>query len=294
MPRRIQLALSAGLLTLTFWTCASAGARLQRNFNANLPAIVLDRELLNLLMPVWSLADIQLGLPFALTLLGILFAHEMGHYLTSRHYGLDASPPYFLPAPPIIGTFGAFIRIRSIIYSRRVLFDVAVAGPLAGVAVLLPMLLAGMAFSKVAPGIAMRGDLVFGTPLLLTLLQSAFFPGVPGADIYLHPVARAAWVGIFATALNLLPIGQLDGGHLVYALFGERHRILSRVVLGALVPLGFLYPAWWFWGLILFLLGRKRMPIFDDKPLGTRRKLAAGLAAVIFLLSFMPVPILNG
>jgi membrane-associated protease RseP (regulator of RpoE activity) len=283
-----------GLFLLTSWTCASAGARLQNNFDGDRPAIVLEGSLAYLLLPSLDWRQLPSGLPFALTLLGILLAHELGHYLTALRYRLNATPPYFLPGPPIIGTFGAFIRIRSIIYSRKVLFDVAVAGPLAGFVVLVPALLLGLAKSKIVPGIAVQGDFVFGTPLLLAVLQGAFFPGASDADIYLHPVARAAWVGIFATALNLLPIGQLDGGHLVYALFGERHRLLTRVALGALIPLGFLYPAWWFWGFLLFLLGRKHPFIFDAEPLGWKRKLIGAISGIIFLVSFMPAPILNG
>jgi membrane-associated protease RseP (regulator of RpoE activity) len=294
LARPFQLALSAGLFLVTLWTCASAGARLQTNFDANRPAIELAPSLSSLLLPGLEFQHLARGLPFALTLLGILLAHEMGHYLTARRYGLDATLPYFLPGPPVIGTFGAFIRIRSVLYSRKVLFDVGAAGPIAGFLALLPALAYGLHRSKIVPGIALEGDFVFGTPLLLALGEWAFFPGAAAADIYLHPIARAAWVGLFATALNLLPIGQLDGGHLVYALFGERHRALTRLALGALIPLGFLYPAWWFWGLLLFLLGRKHPFIFDNEPLGTRRKLVGAVSGIIFLVSFMPAPILNG
>lgn len=294
MARPYRLALSAGLFLLTAWTCASAGARLQANFDANRPAIVLTSTLQSLLLPSPDPREVLAGLPFALTLLGILLVHEMGHYVTARRYRLDVTPPYFLPGPPVIGTFGAFIRIRSIVYSRKVLFDVGAAGPIAGFVALLPALAYGLSKSKVVAGIALQGDFVFGKPLLLMAAESMFFPGVAGTDVYLHPVARAAWVGIFATALNLLPIGQLDGGHLVYALFGERHRTLTLVALGALIPLGFLFPAWWLWGVLLFLLGRKHPFIFDAAPLGRRRKLIGAISGIIFLVSFMPVPIMNG
>jgi membrane-associated protease RseP (regulator of RpoE activity) len=294
LARPYQLVLSAGLFVLTLWTCASAGARLQSNFESNRPAIVLAPTLSSLLLPSLDPRELPSGLPFALTLLGILLVHEMGHYVTARRYRLDATPPYFLPGPPVIGTFGAFIRIRSIVYSRKVLFDVGAAGPIAGFVALLPALAYGLAKSKVVTGIALQGDFVFGKPLLLVAAESIFFPGVAGADIYLHPIARAAWVGIFATALNLLPIGQLDGGHLVYALFGERHRTLTRVALAALIPLGFLFPAWWLWGVLLFLLGRKHPVIFDDEALGRVRQLVGAISGIIFLVSFMPVPIMNG
>ena len=183
------------------------------------------------------------GLPFSLTLMTILLAHEFGHYLACVYYRVDASLPYFLPSPTLIGTFGAFIRIRSPIYSKRVLFDIGIAGPLAGFVFLLPALAIGLAFSKVIPGIAHQGSVQFGTPPVQWLLEQAIFPGVAPGDIYLHPVARAAWVGVFATALNLLPIGQLDGGHILYALVGERHKLVSKVVIALLVPLGIFF--WW-------------------------------------------------
>ena len=261
------------------------------NFRAGLPAFSVERDLLAFMAIFRNPEALVGGLPFAFSLLGILLAHELGHYFACRHYRLDASLPYFLPGPSVIGTFGAFIRIRSAIFSRKTLFDVGVAGPLAGFIVLIPMLFAGMAMSKQIPGIADRGDLVFGTPLLMSLLEMAFFPGVPSSDVYLHPIARAAWVGIFATALNLLPIGQLDGGHILYALFGEKHRTYSKIALGALIPLGFLYWPWWIWALALFIWGRKHPYIFDDEPLGTRRKWLAAISFAIFLLCFMPAPI---
>ena len=143
---------------------------------------------------------------------------------------MDASLPYFLPSP-FLGTFGAFIRIRSPIYSKRALFDIGIAGPLAGFVFLLPALAIGLAFSKVIPGIAHQGSIHFGVPVLQWLLEHAIFPGVAAGDIYLHPVARAAWVGMFATAMNLLPIGQLDGGHILYSFFPQRHRTVSSTLL---------------------------------------------------------------
>ncbi len=232
------------------------------------------------------------GLPFSLVLLLILFVHEMGHYLACVHYRLDASLPYFLPAPSFIGTFGAFIRIRTPIYSKKILFDVGVAGPIAGFIALLPFLIAGLALSKQVPGIAEQGDIVFGTPLLLTFFEHLFFPGVHSADIYLHPIARAAWVGLFATALNLLPIGQLDGGHILYAVFGARHKLISRIALVGMIPLGFFYWPWWVWAVILLLFGRKHPYIYDEESIGWKRKVLAVVSLVIFLICFMPAPIL--
>ena len=288
-PRRLWL--HAALFLLTLVTCSATGSRLVENFQHNLPSFRLEHDLLLMLWPVEDPARLLTGLPFSLALLFILTAHEMGHYLACLHYRLDASLPYFLPAPSFIGTFGAFIRIRSIIYSRKVLFDVGVAGPIAGFCALLPLLLVGVSMSKHLPGIAHEGDILFGTPVLITLVERFFFPGVPSADIYLHPLARAAWVGLFATALNLLPIGQLDGGHILYALFGERHKTISKFTLAALVPLGFLYWPWWVWAVALFLVGRKHPFIYDATPIGPTRVALSILALVLFLLSFMPAPI---
>lgn len=268
------------------------GARMVENFRMNRPAF--DVEDLTVLWRAWSHPSLLVaGLPFSLILMAILLAHEFGHYLVCRYYRVDASLPYFIPAPTLIGTFGAFIRIRSPIYSKQVLFDIGIAGPLAGFALLLPALTIGLAFSKVLPGIAHRGDFIFGVPPLLWLLEKAIFPGVPAADIYLHPVARAAWWGVFATALNLLPIGQLDGGHILYSFVGERHKLLSRIFVFALVPV-FLLGGWWpwlLWAALLLIFGLRHPLIFDTTELGSGRKRLGWLALAIFLLCFMATPI---
>jgi membrane-associated protease RseP (regulator of RpoE activity) len=281
------------LLLLTFITTTAMGARMVENFNHNRPAFDLEHDLA-VLARMWSEPfSLLVGLPFSLTLMGVLLAHEFGHYLACRYYRVDASLPYFIPAPTFIGTFGAFIRIRSPIYSKRVLFDVGIAGPLAGFVCLLPALAIGLAYSKVLPGIALRGDLVFGVPPLVWLLEKVIFPGVAAADVYLHPVARAAWVGIFATALNLLPIGQLDGGHIVYSFIGERHKLLSKVFIAALLPLGLLYWPWFLWALALYILGRRHPSIFDSTRLSPGRRRLGYLALIIFGLCFMAAPIAN-
>ncbi len=209
------------------------------------------------------------------------------------YYGVDASLPYFIPAPTLMGTFGAFIRIRSAIYSKRILFDVGVAGPIAGFVFLMPALAVGLAFSKVIPGIAHQGDIQFGTPGLLWILQKAIFPGVPAADIYLHPVARAAWIGILATALNLLPIGQLDGGHILYALVGDKHKLLSKIFILALIPLGFRWWPWWLWAVALFILARRHPVIVDPYDIGSRKWLAL-VSLIIFILCFTAAPVIEG
>ncbi|HUS07316.1 MAG TPA: site-2 protease family protein [Bryobacteraceae bacterium] len=289
--RRERYWLHALLLFLTLLTTSAVGSRLQANFVANRPAILED-DLLGAIQIIVDPASLVHGLPFSLTLLLILLAHEMGHYLTCLYYGIDASLPYFLPAPTLIGTLGAFIRIRSAIWTRRQLFDVGVAGPVAGFAVLIPALAIGLAYSKILPGIAERGELTFSTPGILRILEWMIFPGVAASDIYLHPMARAAWVGVLATALNLLPIGQLDGGHILYSFAGERHRVLTLVFIAILLPLGWLYwTSWFFWAALLFLFGRKHPRIYDAEPMSAGRRQLGVLAVIIFFLSFSLAPI---
>jgi Zn-dependent protease len=286
--------LYALLLLLTFFTTTTVGARLAQNFERNRPSF-LEEDLIGVLSGFGHMLNHPLemlqGLPFSLTLLTILMAHEMGHYLTCRYYKIDASLPYFLPAPSLIGTLGAFIRIRSAIYYKRQLFDVGIAGPIAGFVFVIPALAIGLAFSKVIPGIATQGDLVFSTPGILRLLELMVFPGVPTADIYLHPIARAAWVGIFATALNLLPIGQLDGGHILYAFIGDRHRLLSKIFIALLVPMAYFSVSWLLWAVLLFFFGLKHPKIYDGAEMGRGRRKLGWLALVMFLVCFSLSPI---
>ncbi len=287
-----RLALHIFLFGLTLVTTTIVGVVLTQCFEANRP-LDLDRY-----VSVFSalqarpllLAD---GLAFSLTLMTILLAHEMGHYFACLYYRIDASLPYFLPAPTPIGTLGAFIRIRSPIYTRRALFDVGVAGPLAGFVVLVPALVIGMLNSKVVPGIAEHGDMVFGVPMLQRAMEWLVFRGVPSADIYLHPVARAAWVGILATALNLLPIGQLDGGHILYAFTGRWHKLLSRLFVVALLPLAYFSRSWsWLiWAVLLFFFALRHPAICDVSELGAKRVVLGVTALAIFLLTFTIVPI---
>jgi membrane-associated protease RseP (regulator of RpoE activity) len=272
------------------------GARLALNFHRDLPAFA-DGDFRLFFYILEDPAALAGGLPFSLTLLAILMAHELGHYFACRYYRVEATLPYFLPAPTLIGTLGAFIRIRSPIYTRRALFDIGVAGPLAGFFLVLPAFAVGLAWSKIIPGIAGRGELIFGAPPVQHLLSAMIFPGIPSSDIYLHPVARAAWVGVLATALNLLPIGQLDGGHILYSFAGRRHKLLSRLFVFALVPLGIFYsPSWLVWAAILLLLGMRHPSIYDAFPLGPGRRALGVAALAIFLLSFSvtPVRLANG
>jgi membrane-associated protease RseP (regulator of RpoE activity) len=284
--------LASLLFLVTLWTTAAAGSRFFHNFHERLPAVRLEQDFDPLLGSLLSLDLLIDGLSFALPLLVILLAHEFGHYFACLYYGLDATLPYFIPVPSFIGTFGAFIRIRNIIYNRRILFDVALAGPIAGLVVLLPFLFFGLWMSRVDPALSIQGDLLFSQPLLMQGFSQFFFPGVPSEHIYLHPMARGAWVGVFATALNLLPIGQLDGGHLVYAISPRLAKPVSCAAIFALAPLGlFYYPPWLGWAAILFFFGRRHPRIEDPAPLNAGRIACGVLAALVFALCFMLAPL---
>jgi membrane-associated protease RseP (regulator of RpoE activity) len=234
------------------------------------------------------------GIPFACTLMGILLAHELGHYFACRHYRIQATYPWFIPAPTLIGTLGAFIRIRSPIVNRRALFDMALAGPVVGFVLAVPALAIAVAHSKVVVAAQTASPLEFGRPLLEWLLETWLQPGVRHANLLLHPVGRAAWVGLFATALNLLPAGQLDGGHILYALASNRHRWISFAVALALLPLAFLF--WWgwlMWAVLLLAIGFRHPPLIDRwEPLDRKRQVWAAVALAIFLLCFMPAPLI--
>ncbi|HQR39019.1 MAG TPA: site-2 protease family protein [Blastocatellia bacterium] len=239
------------------------------------------------------------GLIYSFTVLMILGAHELGHYIACRYYGVDATLPFFIPAPPpvLFGTFGAFIKIKSPFPTRRALFDVGIAGPLAGFAFALPASVVGLLFSEPAPRSALEGGLVFHDPLLFVLIQRLF--GLPEAIVW-NPIQFAAWVGIFATGLNLLPVGQLDGGHAVAALVGRRgHRLVSIVFFGSVTAIAVLSyvwfgsPAWFLFVALLGLLAFRShpMPLQYEPEIGRGRQLVAALVALVFLLSFMPFPL---
>jgi membrane-associated protease RseP (regulator of RpoE activity) len=291
-PSKQRVWLHLLLLVATLFTTTLVGAHMQFNFAHNLP--FFDIEHLSDVFTI-GLRSPQVffgGLPFSLTLLTILMAHELGHYLVCVYYGIDASLPYFLPSPmPVTGTFGAFIRIRSLIPKKKILFDIGIAGPLAGFVFLVPALGVGLAFSKVVPGIEHRSTIQLGVPFLEKLAQRWVFPGVPASDIYLHPVARAAWVGMFATALNLLPVGQLDGGHVVYALLGRFHKWITNFFLVLLIPMGMMWNGWWFWAVMLFLFARKHPPLYDETAIGSSRIKLGLLGLFVFLLCFSLAPI---
>jgi membrane-associated protease RseP (regulator of RpoE activity) len=233
------------------------------------------------------------GIPFAATLLVILVTHEFGHYVLSRIHRVPASLPLFIPGPPyFIGTFGAIIRLRGPIMNRRALFDVGVSGPLAGFIVAVVALVVGLNLSTVVDRAATHG-MQLGEPLLLQFIAWLVVGSIPPqADIVLHPIAFAAWFGLFVTSLNLLPIGQLDGGHVAYALWGSRQRIMAFVIVPILVVLGYVgWPGWWLWAFMAGLWGFGHPPVRDiDVPLGRKRVIVGWIAFAILVLTFIPVP----
>jgi membrane-associated protease RseP (regulator of RpoE activity) len=187
---------------------------------------------------------------------------------------------------------GAFIRIKSPIYSRRGLFDIGIAGPLAGFVALLPFLIAGIYMSHSFRGPAPTGPFLFGTPLAFRLVEFFSFPATNPTHILLHPTAMAAWAGLLATAINLLPVGQLDGGHIVYAVLGQRlHRLVSTVLVGVLAIMGFWFWTWWIWCVLLFFLGRRHPLVYDSAPLSRLRWVSLAFVCLVFLLSFSVIPV---
>ena len=239
------------------------------------------------------------GVPFSAALLAILLAHEFSHYITSHRHGVRASLPIFIPGPPLAGTFGAIIRIESPIPDRRSLLEIGIAGPLAGFLVALPIAVVGLKLSHVAvhaaTAVAEAGGgmgIGLGNSLLFTLLERLVLGPLPGnASLVLHPVAFAAWIGFFVTAINLLPVGQLDGGHVLYALAGHRQEAISRAVLVVLAPLGFLWWGWFLWGGMLLLMGPRHPPVLaEDSPLGKRESVLGVIAAALLVLTLAPAP----
>ncbi len=291
-PRKFQsrLWLHIVLLILTIASTTSAGAL---HYAAFLSEFSTRSVALS-----WGL--LAQGLWYSLTLLGILGAHEMGHYLLCRRYNVDATLPYFIPSPPALfltGTFGAVIKIREPFPTRRVLFDIGVAGPIAGFVLLVPALFAGMLMSSIVPA-PNTGDLIYlGEPLLFKAAMYAVFGPVGDAyTVNMHPMVFAAWFGMLATALNLLPFGQLDGGHITYATLGRWSTPISLATVATATVMTFVSLSWLLMTVLMvamLLMFGPRHPrvIYEHEPLGTGRIAIAILALVIFILCFTPVPI---
>ncbi|HNT23003.1 MAG TPA: site-2 protease family protein [Anaerolineales bacterium] len=276
--------------------------------------------------PVEGLRFVLSGWPFAAALLAILTAHEFGHYLVGRYHKTDVTLPYFIPFPfSYFGTMGAFIQLKEPPKNRRTLLDIGIAGPLAGLVVAIPVLILGLALSPVQqiPLTLPEGQIFEGNSILYLLLKYLvhgqmlpqpagysglqpaiywlryFFTGAPlptgGYDVSLHPVAWAGWAGLLVTALNLIPAGQLDGGHVLYVLLGgKRMRSILPIILGALVLLGVVWNGWWLWAFLIFAFGRFHAePLDQITTLDARRKAVAILGIIVFILVFTPVPLVS-
>ncbi|MBI2459936.1 MAG: site-2 protease family protein [Candidatus Rokubacteria bacterium] len=271
------------LFAATVFTTLLAGA----HYLAEIPLAELARQPSRLVA----------GVPFSLSLLAILLAHELGHYTLGRRHGLPITLPYFIPVPPpfLVGTMGAFIKLRGPIRDRESLFDMAVAGPLAGLVLAVPLFIVGLRLSEIVPlDPSEEVSIVLGPSLASWwLVQTVLGPIPAGHGVDLHPTAVAAWFGFFVAALNLLPVGQLDGGHLAYALLGRRHRLISQIGFALVLLLGlFFWPGWIVWGVLLLAIGLQHTPTMDDiTPLDPSRRLLGYFALVLLLLLLPPVPL---
>jgi membrane-associated protease RseP (regulator of RpoE activity) len=291
--QRKSLAIAILLFLLTLVSTLAVGAQYASSY-ASGQSPDFD-ELFSTFAALFSHPQLLLaGIPFAFTLIGILLAHELGHFFACRYYGISASYPYFLPAPTLIGTMGAFIRIRSPIYNRKALFDVGLAGPVVGFLFAVPALAIAIFYSRVVPLSDAHSAIVFGQPLMMKLLVAVLRPGVAAGDLLLHPVGRAAWVGLFATALNLLPGGQLDGGHILYSVASKYHRKITLAVALLLIPLGiFFWRGWILWSVLLLAIGFRHPPLLNQwEQLDRPRLVWAAVAVLLFILCFMPMPVM--
>jgi membrane-associated protease RseP (regulator of RpoE activity) len=263
------------LFIVTFLTTLTAGA-LQKGIN-----IIAEPE------------RIIEGFPFAGTLMTILLCHELSHYIASRKHHTKATLPYFIPAPSIIGTFGAFIKMKSPIITRRALIDIGASGPIAGFIVSVIACIVGLSMSEVVSIPHAEGMLSLGDSILFSFLSKIAIGVTPNShDILLHPVAFAGWIGLFVTSLNLIPVGQLDGGHIAFAILGKRHKYISIVLVVILAVLGIIYwEGWALWAVLMLILGIKHPPVlYWEVPLDPKRKFIGILTFIIFIITFIPLP----
>jgi len=245
----------------------------------------------------WAPGDIALSVLFALSLMSILGLHELGHALMARRRGIKATLPFFLPVPPPFpfGTFGAVISINSPIPDRKSLLEVGAMGPIAGFIVTFPIAIVGLKLSEIAPITdPQAGGIVFSMPLILQILATRILGEIPANHIIIpHPLAMAGWAGLFVTSLNLLPMGQLDGGHIVRSLFPRNFKKVYYGTAGFLLLMGFLWPGYIFWVVLVFFITKMNHPgpLNDVSELDSRRKFYAIVALLVLILSFMPAPI---
>ena len=240
----------------------------------------------------FSIKGIASGLPFSLTLLSILLFHEFGHYFASKRNKVTVTLPYFLPAPTFIGTFGAFIKMKSPIINKKSLLEIGVAGPIAGCIVAVPALYYGLSTSEVLESVGGEG-IHLGDSIIMMILTSIVHPNIAdGYDIYLNSIAFAGWIGLLVTSLNLIPIGQLDGGHIAYALFGKKHDSIAKWAFLPMIPLGFLSKNWILWAILIFVFIKfKHPPVVDETaPLMPFQKWLGYISIAIFILTFIPIP----
>ena len=290
-PRPVPVTRHIVLFVLTFITTTIVGAQFYASFVTGVGTTPVSTSFAGLILG---------GLPYSMGVLGILGTHEFGHYFACRYYGIDASLPYFIPIwlGPVFtpGTLGAVIRIREPIASKRQFFDVGIAGPIAGFVVLVPVLIIGMSLSNVVTLPPDFKGVDFGEPLLFKLISWLFFGTLPpGQTVNLHPAGWAAWFGLLATALNLCPISQLDGGHVSYAVFGRRSSTITLVVLACLIALTVYSGAYLVWTVLILLMmsvmGRHHPRTLDEsEPLDAGRLWLAAFAAAMMILCFTPVP----
>ncbi len=274
-PKRERRWLPGFLFAATFLTTTFAGA-IQQDVN-----------------PLKQPLGMIQGLPFSITLMGILIVHEMSHYLASRVHKVPSTLPFFIPAPSIIGTFGAVIRMKGAIWDRRALLDIGASGPIGGFLIALPALTFGLTLSKIVPGGGGEAGLILGDSLLMVILERLVLSDLPmDADIILHPIAFAGWIGMFVTSLNLLPVGQLDGGHIAKALYPDHFDVIARIVHFWLIIMGiFFWEGWLIWALLLFFIGVRHPPVLlPHISLDNRRRKIGYYALAIFILTFVPAP----
>lgn len=307
-PRPAKLGLHLLLFFLTVVTTLGSGA-LMTGVDPFATRLLEVGELVLPYPSGFDLSRLVLGLSFAGPFLGVLLAHEMSHVWAARRHGVRATLPYFIPFPPyfsLIGSLGAFIRLKGPTVRRSSLFDIGASGPLASFLVSIPLLVIGLARSQAVPGAASLstpfvirfvGEPVWlGNGLMTHVLASLFGPARVGETlILLHPLALAGWLGLFVTALNLLPLGQLDGGHIVYAISPGRHARIARLFLLTLIPLGFLWWGWWAWAALVWFIHRGRVAhprVIQPGPgIGRKRDALAWMLILVFFATLVPVPI---